>query len=241
MAALLCLAGAGFAHASAISFDYQSGIADTMLGRYFPNRSYGNYAFMGVANGHEGSTIQSLLRFDNMFGDGKNQIPLGSTISKATLRLYFYNGQGKNERQLYRMASKWDDSSTWNSMGGGVTIGLQTEGSLDATYTDPANRGSFFGIDVTSSLQAWAKGASNLGWVIMGTGSDPRVPYSSYASSDNATSGFRPTLSVTYTSPSAATPEPGTLFLMGSAALLWVGKRRWRVWLRRRWRIRRRS
>jgi hypothetical protein len=128
------------------------------------------------------------------------------------------------------MTSKWDESSTWNSMGGGVTIGKQTEGSPDVTYTDPANRGSFFGIDVTSSLQAWAKGSSNLGWVIMGTGTN--FNYSFYASSEHPTAGWRPTLSVTYTSPSAAAPEPGTLLLVGSAAAL-LGWRKRRRLLRR--------
>ena len=229
-AAALCLAWAVLAQASSIEFNYKSGITDTMLNKYAPNYSYGNYAYEGLYNNYSGSSYQSLLRFDNMFGDGNNKIPLGSTISKATLRLYFYTGVGKNERQLYRMTSKWDESSTWRSMGGGVTIGKQTEGSPAATYTDPSRRGAFFDIDVTSSLQAWAKGASNLGWVILGTGTD--FNYSFYPSSEHPTARLRPTLSVTYTSPSAATPEPGTLVLMGSAALL-LGWRRRRVLLRR--------
>ena len=169
MVAMLCLAGAGFVQASTISFDYKSGITDTMLNRYRPNRNYGNSAYLLAYNFYNGFARQSLLRFDNVFGDGDKQVPLGSSISKATLRLYFFRSYRPKERRLYRMTSKWDESSTWNSMGGGVTIGKQTEGSPDVTYSDPAHRG-FFDIDVTSSLQAWAKGANNLGWVIVGTG-----------------------------------------------------------------------
>lgn len=212
------------AQADTIGFDYKSGITDTMLNKYSPNGDYGSYAYSGVYQYSGGTGYESLLRFDDIFGDGDAQIPLDSTISNATLRLYLYTGSGSGERALYRMTENWSDKSTWNSMGGGVAIGKQTAGTADATYRDPGSRG-FLDIDVTSSLQAWADGAKNLGWVIVGTGSSWN--YSFYASSDYKSAGWRPSLSVSYSSPVAGTPEPGTLLLMGSAMCLlgWRGRR----------------
>ncbi|MCB2225136.1 MAG: DNRLRE domain-containing protein [Desulfarculaceae bacterium] len=210
------------AWADSISFDYKSGITDTMLNKYSPNANYGDYAYSGVYQFSGGTGYESLMRFDDIFGDGKNQIPLDSTISNATLRLYLYTGSGSGERALYRMTEDWSAKSTWNSLGDGVDIGKQTAGTADATFSDPGSRG-FLDIDVTASLQAWADGAKNLGWVIVGTGSNWN--YSFYASSDYKSAGWRPSLSVNYSSPVAGTPEPGTLLLMGSA-MAFLGWRR---------------
>ena len=221
---LAILLTASVCAADSITFDYRSGISDTMLNKYSPNADYGNYGWLGVYNSGAGSNYQSLLQFDDMFGDGDNQIPLGSSISEATLRVYLYTGSGARQRALYRMTGDWNEDSTWNSMGGGVSVGSQTVGTADATFTDTGSRG-FFDIDVSASLQAWADGATNLGWVIIGTGTS--YGYSFYSSSDYSSSAYRPTLSVTYTSPVTGTPEPGTLLLMGSAvALLGWRKRR---------------
>ncbi len=228
--ALLCLVvAAPAARADSITFDYTTGITDTMLNKYSPNANYGSYGWLGVYDSTAGSNYQSLLSFDNMFGDGGNQIPLGSSISEATLRLYLYTGSGSGERGLYRMTADWSGSSSWNSMGGGVTVGSQTEGSPDVTYSDPASQG-FFDIDVTSSLQAWANGSLNKGWVILGTGATWN--YSFYSSSDYSSASMRPTLTVSYTAPVGGAPEPGTLLLMGSAMALlgWRGRKRLRRW-----------
>ncbi|MCF8071063.1 MAG: DNRLRE domain-containing protein [Desulfarculaceae bacterium] len=223
---MLFLAGA--ARAESITFDYATGITDTMLNKYSPNSNYGNYGYEGVYNSGSTSAYQSLLRFDDIFGDGGNQIPLDSTISNATLRLYLYTGSGLDrERSLYSMTGNWSESSTWNSMEGGVSVGSQTVATADATYTENGSRG-FLDIDVTSSLQAWANGATNLGWVIIGTGSNWN--YSFYSSSDYSAKSKRPTLNVDYSGPVSGTPEPGTLLLMGSAMAFigWRGRRRLR-------------
>jgi len=230
--ALLCLiVAAPTARADSITFDYTTGITDTMLNKYSPNANYGSYGWLGVyETGSSGHGYESLLSFDNMFGDGDNQIPLGSSISEATLRLYLYTGSGSSsERQLFRMTADWSGSSNWNSMGGGVTVGSQTVGTADATFNDPASRG-FFDIDVTSSLQAWADGSLNKGWVILGTGATWN--YSFYSSSDYSSASMRPTLTVSYTAPVGGAPEPGTLLLMGSAMALlgWRGRKRLRRW-----------
>ena len=142
----------------------------------------------------EGET-QALIYFD-IFGSGVNDIPLGSTITSAVLRFYEYNGSW-HSRNVYRMTADWDESSTWTSLGGGVNPGENAETSPDSVYRHD-NPGSFFGIDVTSSLQAWADGNANLGWAIISQGTDG----SDYASFINSNPELRPTLTVEYTEPS---------------------------------------
>lgn len=227
IAALLgCLWPAGPATASSIVFDYNSGIADTMVANFWPNSNLGNQPSMySLTSGNWES--QSLIRFDSLFGSGTGQIPLGSTINNATLRLYLYGVQNPSQvLGVYNVTTNWTDSSTWNSLGGGITPGVNAESGASATATNLAV--GWLGIDVASSLQAWANGSlPNQGWAILSETS----PWASslFLSSNYGIASFRPTLSVDYTSPVAGAPEPGSLLLVGSAAVLALGlRRRWR-------------
>jgi len=224
---------AGVALADTITFDYRSGISDTMLASMRPDHSYGSHRYLVQYNRalrpirhhhhrHYGE-IQTLIRFDNIFGSGADQIPLGSSIQSATLRLYFYNGS-REERSLHRMTRYWDESDTWNSLGNGVQLGSEAVATADATFT-PLGSG-WYGVDVTRSLQAWADGQTLYGWVLLASlGRD----YSAVFSSEYRRLNLRPILEVTYTSPAAAAPEPGTMLMVGSAlgfGALWRRRRR---------------
>ncbi len=206
---------AGTAWADTITFDYRSGISDTMLISWYPNANVGSYATLLQYNRpsyhqHQYGEIQTLIRFDNIFGSGADQIPLGSSIQSATLRLYFFN-RSYDARTVHRMTRDWDESDTWNSMGRGVQLGREAVASADATFT-PWRR-SWYGLDVTTSLQAWADGENNYGWVILASlGWND----SAFVSSEHRRLNLRPTLEVSYTSSSASTPEPGTLLMLGS-------------------------
>ncbi len=112
--------------------------------------------------------VQALILFDNLFGAGAGQIPLGSTIVSATLDLEVTN-EG-SAISLYRMLQTWSESSTWNSLSSGVqTNDVEAESSPDAT-TGSVPIG-VLSIDVTASVEAWAAAtASNFGWVVLSTG-----------------------------------------------------------------------
>lgn len=218
-----CLSLGGPALADSITFDYNSGIADTMVANFWANTDLSNQPSMyTLASGNWES--QSLIRFDSLFGSGTGQIPLGSTINNATLRLYLYGVQNPTQvLGVYNITTNWAGSSTWNSLGGGITPGVNAESGAAATATNLAV--GWLGIDVASSLQAWADGSlPNQGWAILAETS----PWASalFLSSDYGIASFRPTLSVDYTTPSAGAPEPGTLLLVGSAALAALGLRR---------------
>ncbi len=138
-----------------------------------------------------------LIRFDNIFGSGPNQIPVGATINSATLTVSV-SGPSVSAANitLHRMLVNWTESSTWNSMGGGVQRNdVEASSMPDSILPNPDQTGvqTFSGLEAT--LQAWSDGNANHGWVIV---NDNDQPWKFYAS-DEPTVGFRPVLTVDYT------------------------------------------
>jgi hypothetical protein len=100
--------------------------------------------------------MQALLKI-NIIGNGANQVPAGSTVTSATLRLRAAVG---GDGLLYRCAEAWSNLPTWSALGDVTTIGS----SLGIGLNDEQSNE----FDVTSHVQAWVAGAPNYGWVIKG-------------------------------------------------------------------------
>jgi len=183
---------------------------------YSASGGYGTNAVIEVdahMGGGGNSEAQGLLQFLNIIGAGAGQIEAGSTINSATLRLWYVNDNSNNNVDFYRMTSNWNESVTWNSLGGGInaanadlTTGITTQlgGNID-----PAS----VSIDVTSFVTSWVEGGmANYGWGIINSSNNGLQ----FASSENTsgTAGWHtPILEVDYTAPTAV-PEPGTVILM---------------------------
>jgi hypothetical protein len=76
-----------------------------------------------------------LLRFDNIFGDGPGQIPLGSKVLSARLEITVGNpGDGG---PLHRMLRSWNENTeTWNSLVGGLDAdGLEAATAYNAAVS----------------------------------------------------------------------------------------------------------
>jgi hypothetical protein len=171
---------------------------DTMLKQASPAAGSGTATTLRVDAG-TGVEVQTLLGFDNLFGSGAGQIPLGATITSASLTLQTTNGSN-NSGSLYRMVADWDNASTWNSLTNGVqTNGSEAVATADATV-GVATTGSSKVVDVTKSLQAWASAgttaeahnAANQGWLF-------KTPSTDAWDFDSSEGTTRPLLSVTYT------------------------------------------
>lgn len=227
MAAALVLAAfllaPALAAANTITFDYTTGIKDTFVYSGRPGQRVGHrqrsFILKYYRRHHRLSEAQALISFDDIIGNNPGEIPLGSTITEASLRLYMYSAGSGHRLQIHEMNTAWNENSTWNSLGGGAH-----PGSSPLSTFRVARRGAFYNINVTPSLQAWANGTRpNFGWVL--TEPSIRRGLVGMATSEYRNLRLRPVLTVKYT---AATPEPGTLFtLMGGLGVMgWWRRRR---------------
>jgi hypothetical protein len=174
--------------------------------------------------------VRALVRFDNIFGTGAGQIPLGSNITAATLRVYVTEGTLDNGVfEFYRMITDWNQATAvWTTFGaGGPQPGGAAVSPMDASHApfpdpaDPANAPDPIDTNVATSLRAWSGGFANRGWLIKSATGDGGI----MLSSEHANVNWRPLLTVTY----APIPEPSVLALAG-LGLGTLGVARYRRW-----------
>lgn len=153
-----------------------AGTEDTVLYSISPNSNFGSETSISPDQQDANGVRQGLLRFNDIIGSGTGQVPQGSTINSATLSVNVVNSStAQFQMSLYRMLHDWSEGlSTWNSFGdiGGVqsSEGEATGLPPDATLFDPNTGRMTF--EVTRSLNNWAAGQENLGWLIESTATD---------------------------------------------------------------------
>ncbi len=177
------------------------GTIDTYIRESRSDRSYDTKPVVYVDGADKaGGEMQGLIRFSEIFGNGPGQIPLGATITSATLTLVLSNGT-RDSVAFHLMAGDWTSQAdiTWNGFGNGIqTDDVEAFSSPDVVLSR-LNKGTEL-IDVTQSLQAWSDGLANNGW-LMTVGGDNGLRFGS------SESGTAPILSVTYSIPTD--PVPG--------------------------------
>jgi hypothetical protein len=209
------------------------GTQDTEIEAVDPSTSFGSKVSVRTDLDYLGAETQGLLRFDGIFGALPNQIPLGSTITSAVLTLEVFNSSNVPVGiiSVYRMITAWDESSTWNSLVGGVQVGSETAAVADDAHTTEQIASTTF--NVLPSLQAWAAGATNLGWVFLNSTTDGME----FWSSEHGTLALRPKLTVTFVPPATPHAVPAlsrhglvallaALTLIGAAAIPTSRRRR---------------
>jgi hypothetical protein len=147
-----------------------------------------------------GNSNFGLIRFDDIFGPGPNQIPAGSLIVSATLT-YVVSDSG-DPATVGEVAVDWAENVTYD--GFGSDPGVQA----DEYLTTAAMAGGSIGtqtVDVTASLADWVLDPSaNHGWIFLPTGSGGVE----FRSSEYLTTlGDRPRLSVTYDDTATLPPD----------------------------------
>lgn len=141
-------------------------VGDGTTGRTSASKSYGGAIDLRCDG--DGDHEQALLAFDGLVGKGAGQVPPGARVVRAILTLTTEGASWATTAtgaRLYRMRRAWSESSTWKSLGNGVQIGTETESRPDLEIASVGERGTR-SFDVTTSVQAWANGANNHGWLL---------------------------------------------------------------------------
>jgi len=208
----LCLARSDV---DAALISYQQGVSgyagtqDSDLVRLSPTANFSADIDLELAG--SGSFIRnSLIRFDDVFGNGSGQIPLGTAIASATLILENIAPNPAPSLSLHRVLVDWDEATvTWNNFGStpggasGIDYSAVSTNTLTTGVLGPQS------VDVSADVQLWANGASNFGWYILGQG----AAINGYASSEHGTLEFRPELVIEFV------PEPSSMALCAIAAM----------------------
>lgn len=186
-------------------------VVDTGVDLAAPSTAYGAATSVYV-EGFGNTPAGMLVRFDNIFGTGPGQIPPGATITSASLRIaQLQAGSSSTTMSLYKVLVPWDANSTWNSMatsGAGLQFNnVEVASAPDASVANLALTGqkTFSGAALTATVQGWANGQPNQGWVVfLNTATFVRT-----ATSEDSLSANRPLLSVTYKAPVNTTTLTG--------------------------------
>lgn len=119
---------------------------------------------------NDGGESQVLMRFDNIIGSEDGQIPPNSTIVNARLIVSAFD-QGTTVN-LHRMLVPFEECATWDSMVSGVSAdGFEASRQKDGfTFGKIAASSSGAIFDVRDTIQLWANGRKNHGWVFLNTG-----------------------------------------------------------------------
>ncbi|WP_458138773.1 cytochrome c peroxidase [Methylomonas sp. YC3] len=182
-----------------------SGTVDTYLDASFRNTAYATATSLLVDDGSPNQK-NILIRFDGLFGNGPGQIPPGSKIESASLKVFVTKTDGLDYVGINQMLVPWSDTSTWNSLTSGISTNNVEASSTQLFRLSAGGSGNQSFDNLASSLQAWSNGAPNYGWVI-NTGSTDADNWT-IASAQATTISQRPRLVVTYTPPAKIVKKP---------------------------------
>jgi hypothetical protein len=166
---------------------------------------------------------QSLLRFENIIGNGTGQIPAHSTVTSAVLTLYTGSAVDSSAPgaggTLNRMVQNWTNTYTWNSFGGdGIQAnGVEAASTSNASIGGPYSTvGGTINVNVVTDVQAWVDGTPNYGWALLPWPTGGTNGWAFYSDS-YADASMHEMLTVTF----IPAPEPmtGSILLMGMIGL----------------------
>lgn len=178
--------------------DFQEGLnnyvgtIDTYFDEGNPGSSRATYSYFWVDGDSSPGVAeerQTLIRFDNLFGNGVGQIPANATILSAELHLNVTDAG--NPITVHRLLQPWLETTTWNGFTGGVQAnGVEAAATAELT-TGNVPLGDLV-LDVFYSVADWhANLAVNHGWVLLPTGSNG-------LKIDSSEGAIRPRLSIVY-------------------------------------------
>lgn len=179
-----------------------------------------------------------LIRFDNIFGGGPNQIPSGVIINSASLTV-IQNDTVTYTFDAHRALLPWSPTvsgvSLYNSdpgvrpQGPDLFAGLAEVSSTPTTSAPAIPRiagvGGEIVFDITADMQYFLDNPTERHfWALARTAQAAGVPYYSYPLLAGQPASAGPLLQVSFSFPPA--PEPSSLLLLSVGAVLLVRRRR---------------
>jgi hypothetical protein len=144
-----------------------------------------------------------LLRFDDIIGDGPHQIPVGTAIQSAELTIELVDsGDIGNLHELLAGSEAEptdfdDDTTTMRSFGNGQTVRAGIDYAEAPVAANLSGESGVHAVDVTPSVQRYAAGEPNRGWVFVYTGTDGVEVVASEAAGSSSASPPRLTIEFT--------------------------------------------
>jgi prepilin-type N-terminal cleavage/methylation domain-containing protein len=158
---------------------------------------HGCNAVIEVDNRTSGSVVHGLLYFKDIVGDANGQIPQGTKITQAKIKLWYVNHNNDADVYFYRMTVPWTEMSTWNSIGGGVRPGINCDAGSVVTANLGNNVPETVEIDVTDIVRSWINGDyENYGFGIINS-SNNNIQFAA-AENTTGTGAHTPILEVRY-------------------------------------------
>ena len=107
-----------------------------------------------------------MLKFENIIGFSKDQIPPNTEIETAILTITA-EGQGVNlsEIAIHKMQHDWDEKTKWDDFINGISIGSHTKLEPDAIIKKESHGTHSY--EITKTVQDWVNGEKNNGWVMV--------------------------------------------------------------------------
>ena len=179
--------------------DGYKGALDAEIWAIAPSKSLLRQGTMTTDGNNGGGESQVLLRFEKIFGDAATQIPQNARIQSARLTVVAFDPG--TTCYLHRLLVPWSPAVTWDGMANGITVDNSEASTVrdGFTFAEINMDKQLVYFDVTPTVQLWADGVENYGWVFINTGGNGWDFYSS----DWLESEFRPMLEVTFTQPAS--------------------------------------
>jgi hypothetical protein len=180
------------------------GTQDVGLFSWGPNDTFGSDIAFSVDQSDQDLPTQGLVRFNDVFGSGLGQVPQSATIHGGVLTFFVTSSSDFNARiRFYEMLQDWnEDSATWANVNSTITNGVtpddvEARSVPDFQVPNPSATDLIDMIIPAETLQAWANGASNFGWMLNSDSGDGW----DFLTREVTNPLLRPKLSVIYTEP----------------------------------------